>query len=104
MTQNDIPNESELIEALRRRKPLFSDSLPDGEATVREVDAEFRRARRERWDIGLLNHVLNLLLQPRNPFEPGRMRKPKVETTVFGTLIALVVVAVLAFNLAAPTP
>jgi len=104
MAENDIPSESELIEGLRRRKPLFSNSFPDGEATVREVDAEFRRARQERSDIGLLNHVLNLVLQPRNPFEPARMRKPKLGTTVFGTLMALVVVAVLAFNLAAPTP
>jgi hypothetical protein len=104
MTENDIPSERELIEGLRRRKPLFSHSFADERATVREVDVEFRRARQGRSDVGLANHVFNLVLEPRNPFEPARMRKPKLESTVFGTLVALVVVAVLAFNLAAPTP
>ena len=70
--------------------------------TLQEVDAEFRAARRNRGDIGIANHVLNLLLEPRNPFEPKRVRKPKMEAVVFGTLLALVVSAVLAFNLAAP--
>jgi hypothetical protein len=32
------------------------------------------------------------------------MRKPKMEATVFGTLIALLVIAVLVFNLAASRP
>jgi hypothetical protein len=41
-------------------------------------------------------------LEPRNPFEPKRVRKPKMEAVVFGTLLALVVIAALAFNLAAP--
>ncbi len=104
MTENDIPSENEVLQGLRRRKPLFSDACPDEEATVREVDAEFLRAREERADVGLLNHVLNLVLEPRNPFEPARMRKPKLETTVFGTLLSLIVVAVAAFNLAAPRP
>ena len=70
----------------------------------RYVDAEFRAARRKRSDLGLLHHALNLFLEPRNPFEPQRMRKPKMEATVFGTLLALVVIALLAFNLAAPQP
>ena len=65
---------------------------------------EFRAARRKRADLGLLHHTLNLFLEPRNPFEPQRMRKPKMEATVFGTLLALVVIAILAFNLAAPRP
>jgi hypothetical protein len=30
------------------------------------------------------------------------MRKPKMEATVFGTLLALAMIAILAFNLAAP--
>jgi hypothetical protein len=72
--------------------------------TFQEVDTEFRGARRNRADIGIANHVLNLFLEPRNPFEPKRGRKPKMEAVVFGTLVALVVIAVLAFNLAASRP
>ena len=71
---------------------------------LQDVDTESRAARRKRADLGLLNHTLNLFLEPRNPFEPQRMRKPKMEATVFGSLLALVVIALLAFNLAAPRP
>jgi hypothetical protein len=96
--------ESELGEGLRKRRPVFPDVTVDQPVTLQEVDAEFRAARRNRGDIGIANHVLNLLLEPRNPFEPKRVRKPKMEAVVFGTLLALVVIAVLAFNLAAPRP
>ena len=72
--------------------------------TLLEVDTEFRSARRKRADLGFLNHTMNLLFEPRNPFEPQRMRKPKLEAAVFGTLLGLAGVAVLAFNLAAPRP
>jgi hypothetical protein len=96
--------EIELREELRRRRPIFPDITIERPVTLESVDTEFRTARRKRADVGLLNHTLNLLLEPRNPFEPQRMRKPKMEATVFGTLIALLVIAVLVFNLAAPRP
>jgi hypothetical protein len=82
----------------------LSDLTVEQPVTLRDVDTEFRAARRKRVDIGLLNHTLNLFLEPRNPFEPLRMRKPKMEATVFGTLLALVVIAIFAFNLAALRP
>jgi hypothetical protein len=56
---------------------------------------------RRRADLGLRNRLANLLLEPRNPFEPARRRKPKMEAVVFGTLFALVIAALLFFNLAA---
>ena len=96
--------EPELSEGLRKCRPIFPDLTVEQPATLRDVDTEFHAARRKRADIGLLNHTLNLFLEPRNPFEPQRMRKPKMEATVFGTLLALVGIAVLAFNLAAPRP
>ena len=46
--------------------------------------------------------ALNVFLEPRNPFEPERTRKPKMETVIFGMLFGLVVAAFLFFNLAAP--
>ena len=104
MIENGIISECKLLEGLRRRKPVFADGMQEPAVTVREVDSEFRAARQKRSDIGLVNHALNLLWEPRNPFEPGRMRKPKMEATVFGTLLALAVIAVIAFNLAAPKP
>ena len=102
--ENKMMTEPELSEGLRKRRPIFPDLTVEQPVTLQDVDTEFRAARRTRADIGLLNHTLNLFLEPRNPFEPQRMRKPKMEATVFGALLALVGIAVLAFNLAAPRP
>ena len=99
-----MPTESELREGLRKRRPIFPNVTVDQPMTLPAVDAEFRAARRNRADIGIANHVLSVILAPRNPFEPKRARKPKMEAVVFGTLLVLVVIAVLAFNLAAPRP
>lgn len=100
--ENTILTEAELREALRKRRPVFPDITMEETVTLLEVDTEFRSTRRKRADLGFLNHMNNLLFEPRNPFEPQRMRKPKLEATVFGTLLGLVGIAVLAFNLAAP--
>jgi hypothetical protein len=104
MAKSEIISESKLLDGIRRRWPVFADEIPQAAVTVEEVDSEFRTVRQKRSDIGLANHALNFFLEPRNPFEPGRVRKPKMEVTVFGTLLALVVIAVIAFNLAAPEP
>ena len=96
--------ESELREGIRKRRPIFPDVTADQPVTLQAVDAQFRAARRNRADIGIANHILNLFLEPRNPFEPKRVRNPKMNAVVFGTLLALVVIAVLVFNLAAPRP
>jgi len=96
--------EPELSEGFRKCGPIFPDLTVEQPVTLRDVNTEFHAARRKRADIGLLNHTLNLFLEPRNPFEPQRMRKPKMEATVLGTLLALVGIAVLAFNLAALRP
>jgi len=69
--------------------------------TAAEVLSRFEASMRRRADLGLRNRLANLLLEPRNPFEPDRRRKPKMETAVFGTLFALVIAAPLVFNLAA---
>ena len=102
--QDAMLTDAELREGFRKRRPLFADIAMEDTVTLLEVDTEFRSARRKRADLGFWNHTLNLLLEPRNPFEPQRMRKPKLEATVFGTLLALAVIAVLVFNLAAPRP
>jgi hypothetical protein len=104
MIQNEVVSEAELLDGLRRRKPVFAERTPEVVVTVREIDLEFRTAGQKRSDIGLMNHALNVFLEPKNPFEPGRMRKPKMEAIVFGTLLSLAVIAAFAFNLAAPRP
>ncbi len=97
-------NESELRAALGQRRPAFPDVQFDRPVTLQEVDTEFRTARKSRGDLGITNHVLYLFLEPRNPFEPQATRKPRMEAVIFGTLVALVVSAIAAFNLAAPRP
>jgi hypothetical protein len=104
MIDSGILPESDLLTSLRRRLPLFADTIPETAEMRREIDLEFRAARQKRSNIGLRNHILNLFLEPRNPFEPSRMRRRKMEATIFGTLFPLVAIAVLAFNLAAPKP
>src|ERR1051326_7773068 len=96
-------SEAQLLERLRKRSAIFADIVVE-QPVMLQVDMEFRAARRKRADLGLLNHALDLFLEPRNPFEPQRMRKPKMEAVVFGTLLALVMIAILAFNLAALRP
>ena len=103
MLEKEFLSESDLLEGLRRRKPVFDDA-PEQSATLGAVNLKFDKARLGRSDIGLRNHILNVFLEPRNPFEPGRMRRPKMEGTVFGTLFAVAAIAILAFNLAAPKP
>ena len=74
----------------------------DNPVTVNEVLAAFEAKMEQRPDLGVVNRALNVFLDPQNPFEPDRRRKPKMETVLFGTLFALVVAAFLFFNLAAP--
>ena len=103
MLEKGFLSENELLEGLRRRRPVFAEA-PEQPVTLEAVNFEFRTARQARSDIGVRNHISNVLLERRNPFEPSRMRRPKMEATVFGTLFALTAIAVLAFNLAAPKP
>lgn len=103
MVEDEIVSEAELLDRLHRRKPLFAEMGEEQSLAIHEIDSDFRAVRQKRSDIGVLNHALNLLLEARNPFEPGRRRKPKMEAVVFGALFTLVTIAVLAFNLAAPT-
>ena len=104
MREKEFLSEGELREGLRRRKQVFAEDPLEQSVLLRDVNLEFRTARQARSDIGLRNHSLNVFLEPRNPFEPGRMRRPKMEATLFGTLFALAAIAFLAFNLAAPKP
>jgi hypothetical protein len=101
MIQDREITTEDVLEAVLRRRPLC-DEVPGDQMTANEVLAAFEARMKQRSDIGVVNRALNIFLEPRNPFEPERTRKPKMETVVFGMLFAVVVAAFLFFNLAAP--
>ena len=92
----------DVLEAVLRRRPLCEEVLVDHPVTPNEVLAAFETRMKQRSDVGVVNRALNVFLEPRNPFEPERTRKPKMETVVFGMLFVVAVSAFLLFNLAAP--
>jgi hypothetical protein len=92
----------DVLEAVLKRRPLCDEVPVDQPVTTDEVLAAFEVSMKRRSDLGVANRALNVFLEPRNPFEPERTRKPKMETVVFGLLFAVVVAAFLLFNLAAP--
>ena len=92
----------DVLKAVLRRRPLCDEVPVDHPVTPSEVLAAFESRMKQRSDLGVANRALNVVLEPRNPFEPERIRKPKMETAVFGILLAVVVAAFLFFNLAAP--
>lgn len=96
MTTEDV------LEAVRKRRPLCDQVAVDNPVTADEVLTSFAAKMEQRPDLGVVNRLLNAFLEPRNPFDPERTRKPKMETVLFGILFAVVVAAFLFFNLAAP--
>ena len=102
MTEERQITTEDVLEAIRKRRPLCDEVTVDNPVPVNEVLAAFEAKMEERPDLGVANRALTVFLEPQNPFEPERRRKPKMETLLFGTLFALVVAAFLFFNLAAP--
>jgi hypothetical protein len=102
MVEDKQVTTEDVLEAVRRRRPLCDEVAVDDPVAAGEVLAAFEARMEQRLDLGVVNRVLNVFLEPRNPFESGRTRKPKMEAVIFGMLFALVVAAFLFFNLAAP--
>lgn len=102
MTQQWFKTAEEILAASRRRLPVCPAVLAEKRATPSRVLTAFENAMSKRQDLGITNRLFNLLLECRNPFEPSKTRRPKMETIIFGTLLLLVVAAVLFFNLSAP--
>ena len=92
----------DVLDAARRRRPLCDEVAVDDPVTAGKVLAAFEIRMEQRQDLGVVNRALNVFLEPRNPFEPERTRKPKMETVIFGMLLIVAVAAFLFFNLAAP--
>ena len=102
MAEDTQMTTEDVLEAVRKRRPLCDEVPLDNPVTADEVLAAFEAKMAQRSDLGVVNRALNVFLDPRNPFDPERTRKPKMETVLFGMLFAVVVVAFLFFNLAAP--
>ena len=102
MAEDTHMTTEDVLEAVRKRRPLCDEVPLDNPVTADEVLAAFEAKMAQRSDLGVVNRALNVFLDPRNPFEPERTRKPKMETVLFGMLFAVVVAAFLFFNLAAP--
>jgi hypothetical protein len=92
----------DVLDAISSRRPICDIVAVDNPVTTDEVLAAFEVSMKRRSDVGVVNRALNVFLEPRNPFEPERTRKPKMETVIFGMLLIVVVAAFLFFNLAAP--
>jgi hypothetical protein len=92
----------DVLAAARRRRRLCDDVEVDDPVTADAVLAAFEARMEQRLDLGVVNRAMNVFLEPRNPFEPERTRKPKLETLIFGMLFGFAIAAFLFFNLAAP--
>lgn len=93
---------TDVLTAIRKREPLCERVDVQQPVTLKEVLATFEAKTRARADLGARNRALNLLFESRNPFEPARRRKVKIEVGILGALVLLIVCALLLFNLAAP--
>jgi hypothetical protein len=102
MTDDRQVTPQDVLETIVNRQPLCEGVVVDHPVTTDEVLAAFEVSMKRRSDLGVANRALNVFLEPRNPFEPQKTRKPKMETVVFGMLFAVVLAAFLFFNLAAP--
>ena len=92
----------DVLEAARRRRRLCDDVEVDDPVTADAVLTAFEARMEQRLDLGVVNRALNVFLEPRNPFEAERTRKPKMEAVIFGMLFGVVIAGFLFFNLAAP--
>jgi hypothetical protein len=92
----------DVLEAARRRRRLCDEVEVDDPVTADVVLTAFEARMEQRLDLGVVNRAMNVFLEPRNPFEPERTRKPKMETVIFGMLFGVAIAAFLFFNLAAP--
>jgi hypothetical protein len=71
------------------------------DVTAERVLAEADAAWRRRQDLGLKNRAFNVLLEPRNLFDPRRRRAPKKDLVVIAVLAALALASAIYFNLTA---
>ena len=99
-----MPGEMRQVLRKRLRKQggkwieVVGSEMPPGTHTKHEMVELLREKLRARGDHGVGNLVKNLVLEPRNPFEPDRRRLPKREVVTVGSLMAILFGALVWFN------
>jgi len=77
---------------------ILGSEIPPGPHTKLEMVGVLREKLQARGNLGVGNVIKNLLLEPRNPFEAGRRRRPKREVVAVGALLAVLIASVVWFN------
>jgi len=77
---------------------ILGSDIPPGAHTKTKTLELLREKLRARGDLGVGTLVVNLLLEPRNPFEPSRRRLPKRDVVAVGSLASLLLAALVWFN------
>jgi hypothetical protein len=78
---------------------ILGSEIPPGSHTKNEMLKLLRAKLRARGDRLVTNLVKNLLLEPRNPFEPDKRRLPKREVVAVSSLLAILCGALVWFNI-----
>ena len=77
---------------------ILGSGIPHGSHTKPEMVGLLREKLQAHGNRGVGNLVKNLLLEQRNPFEPGRRRLPKRELVAVGALLAILLASMVWFN------
>ncbi len=77
---------------------ILGSEIPPGSHTKNEMLELLRAKLRARGDRGVANLAKNLVLEPRNPFEPDKRRLPKREVVAVSLLLAVLFGALVWFN------
>jgi len=68
------------------------------ERSVKEIHGVLAKYLKRRPDLGLLESILNLVLEPKNPFEPEMRRRPRRDFILVAVLAGMPVGAFVYFN------
>jgi hypothetical protein len=107
MIQSTLLTPDEMRRVLRKRLrersaalvEILGSEIPPGSHTKNEMLKLLRAKLRARGDRGVANLVKNLVLDPRNPFEPDKRRLPKREVVAVSSLLAILCVSLVWFNI-----
>jgi hypothetical protein len=77
---------------------ILGSEIPPGSHAKNEMLELLREKLRARGNHGVESLVKNLVLEPRNPFEPDQRRLPKREVVAVGSLLAILFGALVWFN------
>ena len=106
MSEPDLMTPEAMRQALRERRrgrlglwiDVVGGEIPPGAHTQKDMLEAFRAKLKARGDRGVANLIKNLMLEPRNPFEPVKRRLPRREVVAVGALVAVLIGAVVWFN------